>query len=50
MKWKLTGDQNKENWNAGNGGDLVKHTVLVQREMERWRSPLACIPPSSAAI
>src|SRR6266550_1635342 len=29
VNWKLMEDQNKENWNAGNGGDLVKHTVYL---------------------
>ena len=29
MRWKSLSDTNRENGNAGNGGDLVKHTVYL---------------------
>jgi hypothetical protein len=29
VNWRLMDDENRENSNAGNGGDLVKHTVYL---------------------
>jgi hypothetical protein len=45
MTWMLQTDQNKQNSNAGNGGDLVKHTVyltLLDELLKRdpWRSDI----------
>ena len=36
-----------DEFNSGHGGRLST-LVMVQREMENWRSPLASLPPSSA--
>ena len=45
MTWMLQTDQNRQNGNAGNGGDLVKHTVYLALldellKHEPWRSNL----------
>lgn len=43
MTWLLQTDQNRQNGNAGNSGDLVKHTVYLTLldellKREPWRS------------
>src|SRR5437763_4031859 len=38
----------KPSWPREERASPGRRDVLVQREMENWRSPLASIPPSSA--